>query len=686
MLRVFIYKLLFEIRDVRRLYLFRRPVLLVLLVYCCGILICKKAGLLDRVAANDPSQWAGERGAVTGVVAAQPDPRPTGCVYRLQVESVDLFDQKRVSSSGQILVHVMNSTSPVAHPGDRVRALGRLQKPKAALTPGAFDYQDYLATHGVHAVMYTSARSFENMGAAGSHRLMRWGWLIKQRTVHAYDRHLSGEQATVLAGLAVGNRPRFHPEIKQLFVESGTMHVLVASGSNVAFVIALWFVLARLFRTPRRWALASAVPAVWGYVLVAGADAPIARAGLMGTIGVIAYLSDREDRPYHALGLTALVILLWDPRALFDIGFQMSFGTVFGLIYYLTPAEAFIQRAPWPARWPLRLLAATLTAQIWIAPVTATTFQRFFPVGILSNLIVVPLSALGLTVGIALAAVDFLPLIAAPVVWAARIYLSTLIHLVRFFAERLGTSIWVAPPHPLTTGGFLICCLSVVSLNKSVLARIFFGVGLFGIAIGWMAGRSEKISPREMEITWIDNGKRLTTIVQTPDGSRLLINPGPKGPVDTTERALMPFLTRRGISSLDAVLITDRDQKRVGGVESLVKWVRVSTVATVEAPALWITDGRTTILIADKLTTKVQRALMRQETGPIDIVQSHFPRNWIWLPEFLEKFKPAVVIETYPVSAFRPSVPPWPDIPAVAPQNRGWYRWNKSIESLKLDD
>lgn len=664
------------LESLSSVYFFRRPILIALGITCVVILAAKKAGWLDRLPSNDPANWAGERVIVTGVVNSQPDPRPTGCVYLITTETLELFSRERFSTNGQLLVQIMRSTSAIASPGDRVRVLGRLQLPKGALTPGAFDYQEYLAVHGVRAVIYASTRSFENLGNAGVYNLMRLGWFVKRRAVEIYERRLAGERATVLAGLAVGSRPRFHPETKRVFVESGTMHVLVASGSNVAFVIALWFFLARLTRVPRRWALASSLPAVWGYVLVAGADAPIARAGLMGTVGVIAYLLGREDRPYHALGLTAFVILLTDPRSLFDVGFQMSFGTVFGLIHYLRPAEEVIQRMPLWARWPLRLLAATLAAQIWVAPVTATTFQRFFPIGIISNLIVVPMSALGLTAGIAVGVVEYIPLARTPVLWIARTYLSALIGVVRFFADKVGVSVWVAPPHPLSLAGYVVCCLTVIGLRRSWFCRGAFVAGILLMLGGWSLNRPQRGTQRQMRIDWIDTGKRLATLIQTPSGERVLLNPGPREPVDTAERTLMPFFTRNGIRSLDAILITDRDPKRTASARSLETWLNVGTVTYTGAAALWLRDGDVAILIADRLTTKLQRELLRQNIGPIDVLQSHFPRNWIWLPEFVEKFRPRLAVETFPVSDSRPSAPPWPDVNVIAPQKLGWYQYS----------
>ncbi len=660
-----------EIWDWRQLYFFRRPVLWILVAFCTGIFIAKRIGVWDRVDEHDPSHWNGQRCAVTGIVTAQPDARPNGCVYLINAETVETFENhERRCLQGSLLLQILKSTAPIASPGDRVRAVGRLQFPKAALTPGAFDYADYLADKGIRTVIYTSSKSVEVLGDAGHNTLQRIAWGLKQKSVRIFETYLNSDQSTVLSGLVVGNRPRFNPEIKRIFIESGTMHVLVASGSNVAFVMALCLIFFRLLGIPLKIAVTLTLPCIWIYVLLAGADAPIARAGLMGTIGVFSFLLVRNDQPYNALGLTALIILTFDPHALFDIGFQMSFVTVFGLIYFLTPLEPAMQNIPLWLRWPLRLLATTLTAQIWLVPITAATFQRFFPVSVVSNIFVVPFSGIGLPIGLALVIGHGI----SAIVTLARIYSSCLIALVKFFADRLGTSLWVSPPSMMTTIGFYVTCLSIVFVRKSAFARTLCTLGILCVGVGIIQRHYKHQKPKGLRVTWIDNGKRLTTLVETADGKNVLINPGSKEPYDSTERTLMPFLTQHGIHHLDAVFITNPNREQTDGIESLTRWVNVSTVIACNAAFLEFSDGKNKILLTETLRLKTQDWLLSRNKR-YELIQSHFPRNWRWREEFLQRLKPNLVVETHSISDFHPSVPPWDDIPLVIPQKLGWYEW-----------
>ncbi len=709
-----------ECRAGRRLYLFRRPLALLLLAYCAGLLVAKKTGFLDRVPPLDPVRWEGRPAAVTGVVLSHPDPRPKGCVYLLRVETVSLFGEagrETHSAAGTVLLHLAKASESLAGPGDRLRARGRLRAPRASKIPGTFDYADYLGNRGIHSLLYTSAASVENLGPSGFYRPTRAGWTLKRTVIGVFNRNLTPPQAAVLAGLVVGSRPRFHPEIKRIFVESGTMHILVASGSNAAFVVGLWFLFARLlFRLKRAWALGTSLPAVWLYVLLVGMEPPILRAGIMASVAILAYLTAREDRAYHALTVAALVTLVSDPRALFDVGFQMSFTTVFGMLYFLPHLDPWMAARRPVIKWALRLAAATLTAQIWLAPLTAAVFKRFFPIGLLSNLVMIPLAAFGLAAGLALAVLDFAH---GTVPWFSRAigaYVQILIDLARFFADHPGKSFWTASPSGIWIAGFYLACFSVVGLKRFWMSRLAFAAAVIMLAAGSWLGKPgrrpetkspETTSPAALTVTWIDVGRRLSVLIQTSDNHNILINPGTSEPFDAAERILMPYLSERRVRALDAVILAGADPKQTSGLDSLHKSLEVKTVVDcrkarrfyswgglklevlpgskslkTDAP-LWITYGKARLLLAHVLPLKTQDELLRRGVRRVDVFQGRFSEKLRWRADFVGGIKPKTLIETGFVSEKRPTRPPWPDRQPIVPQKLGWYELKISRSTAK---
>ena len=371
----------------------------------CGVLVgLKNHGFFHAAATSSLTPFLDERVCITGVINDQPDQRPVGNVLSVQLETMTLLSSTGTTTqslSEQVMVYALGQNASADMPGDRIRACGALHQPASPMVPGAFDYADFLANRQIQGVIYTGGVSLHNWGDSGRFVCQRWGWKIKQFVIRKFEKTLTPEQTAVMAGLVVGLRPRFHPELKEIFLRSGTMHVLVASGSNIAFVILMWFIALRCVRVPSRWALTTSLAPVWLYVLVSGGDAPLMRAAIMGTTMVLSHLLRRWDRPFNALGLAAWIILIANPRSLFDLGFQMSFLTVTGLLLTMPAAEFVCGVLPSLLRWPFRVLAASMTAELWLVPVCIHSLHYLYPCSILSNILVVPTAEFGLPLGVA---------------------------------------------------------------------------------------------------------------------------------------------------------------------------------------------------------------------------------------------------------------------------------------------
>lgn len=657
-----------------------------LALYVPIIFLLKFAGVLNRPHSQDPVWWTHRVGAITGVVVKHPDARLSGCVYTVEVESGEFFDEPRVDTAlqGQLLLHVVRSTSPHASPGDRIRFVGRVQKPASSKIPGTFDYESYLENQGVHAMVYTSSSSVQNLGPSGKHSLARFGWAMKKKILEAFAARLPPEDAAVLAGLSIGVRPRFHPEIKRIFTESGTMHVLVASGSNVAFVVLFFFSIFRfLLRIPKNFSLMLTLLPVFAYVLIVGSDAPILRAGLMAAVGIGTYLMMREDKAYHALAISALLILLFSPSSLFDVGFQMSFATVFGLIHFLSFGPEWAEQPVGWKRWIFRLIGSSLTAQLWLIPVTTNVFHQFYPVGLLANIVMLPLAAAGL------AAALFVTLIPSLV----HHYLAALITVAKFFSDTIGKTIWLPSLTPLTVIGFYVSCVFVRHVRRSWLCRLGTALGLLLIIIGVWTTTPTRSSG--LKVTWVDLGRDVGCVIQTEEGQNILINAGRTLPSDSTQRTLMPFLTSQGIRKLDAIVLTRSQFDRVAGFEPLYRALKVGmAMSLIEGRShsfgdLKITKLRSSksfennaallmeyknnrMVVAEVLSLASQDDLLERGIKRLGVLQARFSPGVRWREEFLKRVRPEQVVDTGPGSTLRPSAPPW-ELACVVPQQLGWY-------------
>jgi ComEC/Rec2-related protein len=589
-------------------------------------------------------------------------------VLSVRLETITVLDSSTPSTGsrkGHIQIYALGVGLAAPFPGDRIRACGNLQLPVKPAVPGVFDYADFLANRRVDAVMYTGGVALRDWGDSGRFTWQRWGWRVHQYVVRRFEKSLTPEQTAVMAGLVVGQRPRFHPELKDIFLRSGTMHVLVASGSNVAFVMLMWFIAMRCLRVPNKWALTSSLAPVWIYVLVSGGDAPLVRAAIMGSTLLLSHLLRRWDRPFNALGLAAWIILIANPRSLFDLGFQMSFLTVAGLLLTMPWVESYCRPLPAPIAWPLRVLSTSVVAQMWLVPVGVHSFHYLYPWSIFSNMLVVPAAGLGLPLGIALVAFDAV----GPIV---RLYAHGLLWLVGFMAAHLGARWWIAPWPPLAVAAYYAVCLSLPKIKTSALARLWSMAGAATFVLSLAMRPSVGNAP--FTATWINTGRALATLVETRN-DRCLFLPLRATADSNIERVVLPYISTERKSPIRAVITDNPDFKKSRLAQELLDVCAVSTVSVCEAPVIWMRAGGQTLLLTSALTTRVQRYILEHIDKPPDVIAAHFPPNWHWDNDFVVKFKPALIVETgSPRGGDNNS--PWPDVPVVVPQKLGLYRWS----------
>ncbi len=181
--------------------------------------------------------------------------------------------------------------------------------------------------------------------------------------------------------------------------------MLAISGQHVAVLAAMIFVVLRLFAVPILFRNPATLGLMWLYIFIAGAPPSALRAGVVATFILAAPLFGRQLSPLHFMTTMLAAVLAWNPLLVYNPGFQLSVAAVFGILLLRKPLKAFLERTLLrPFRKPpeilSNLLAVSLAAQIATAPIIATSFDEVSVIGVLTNLIAVPLSGPILTLGL----------------------------------------------------------------------------------------------------------------------------------------------------------------------------------------------------------------------------------------------------------------------------------------------
>ncbi len=260
-----------------------------------------------------------------------------------------------------------------------------------------FDERTWLRRQGIHVVFRVddwSATRQRRGGLAGAGDRLR-SWL---RGASAPG--LAGERRAVLEGVVLGDDNGLSPELKQAFRRSGLYHLLAVSGANVVLLATGMLGLAWAVGVSRAWAHVAALGAIGAYVLAVGPQPSVIRAAVSGAATSIAWLMARERDPWHVLLLAAVVLLAWNPYALLDAGFQLSFAAVAAIFLAAGPLLRELEGYPVHAKIAAAV-ALSAACSVATAPILWLQFGAVPLLAIPANALVEP--AVGPLLGLAFA-------------------------------------------------------------------------------------------------------------------------------------------------------------------------------------------------------------------------------------------------------------------------------------------
>ncbi|NPV27179.1 MAG: DNA internalization-related competence protein ComEC/Rec2 [Firmicutes bacterium] len=535
---------------------------------------------------------------LTGWVAEEPQRYPDRLVYRLAVEQIITPDGVQpVNELVLLKLYTKRHTVVTYRYGDILRVHGQLQLPKAASNPGEFDYQAYLARQGIFTqVSATEPEQVVRVGSGRGNPLTHLALSIKVRVVEQLERELPGNQAAILQGIIFGDQEQLPAEEVKAYQATGLFHVFSVSGLHVGFVLLFGLSLANLFRFS--YGISSLLTAglliIYGFLT--GWPACVARAILMGLLALGAKGLNRDNDLLNSLAVAAWLILLWDPLALYDLGFQLSFAATWGLVY-LYPALDY-RLAHWP-RWRT-LFLVPLAAQLATLPLVAYYFNQVSLISLVANVVVVGLIGAVVLLGLGIIPLTFVwPAVAGYLTSATGglIWITNLI--IHGLARLPGSTLTVATPHLVLVFayyGLLMAIVSehfqpVVGLFKTLSPRQRTGVIVGTIAVTLVVALVWANWPRPLRMVFLDVGQGDCIFIETPGGKQLLVDGGGRpaaagGTFDVGERVVLPFLRRQGINHLDAVINTHAHDDHLQGLIPIIDEIRVTVVAVAAYPSL----------------------------------------------------------------------------------------------------
>ena len=267
--------------------------------------------------------------------------------------------------------------------GERISLRCKLEKPEPF---DGFRFDRYLASKGVYATCFTRALPVVVKPAHSS--VMHTLFQIRLAAIKHIDRTFGEPHASLLAGLLLGEN-RFTDVWQERFLRTGTTHIVAASGYNVSVAVMLAMGFFASLGLRRQKAFGFLLGAVCAYVVLAGAQAAVVRAGVMGILVLLARFLGRSSPMFGVILLTPSVMLLVNPLLLFDVGFQLSMVSTVALIYIVPSLE---RKFNWlPKTLEIRSsVTATLASTMAALPILLFTFRGFSFISVFANILVLP--------------------------------------------------------------------------------------------------------------------------------------------------------------------------------------------------------------------------------------------------------------------------------------------------------
>ena len=208
---------------------------------------------------------------------------------------------------------------------------------------------------------------------------------------------LSDDQYAVVAAMALGDKSALTHDLKDTYSKTGASHILALSGLHLGIIYALLSMLV----VGRRWQMITQVIiilSIWAFVFLVGMSPSVTRSAIMLTVYALLAIGHRRKMSVNTLAFTAIIMLLVTPKALFDVGFQMSFMAVFSILLFVPlfyrPFSAEYLMTHRIISWLWGMVAVSVAAQISVAPLIAYYFGRFSCYFLLTNFIVIPAGTL----------------------------------------------------------------------------------------------------------------------------------------------------------------------------------------------------------------------------------------------------------------------------------------------------
>ncbi|MBA3673395.1 MAG: ComEC/Rec2 family competence protein [Chitinophagaceae bacterium] len=407
-----------------------------------------------------------------------------------------LYDTTVQNTSGKIIIYFEkdSANTTALKYGDKILISKKVQQIKNSGNPGAFDYQRYLTFRQIFHNVFLKKSDWVLLDEKNINSFKQFLFTGRQNVLNILEKTMKGDddQLAIAKALLIGYTQDLDKDLVQAYSNTGVVHIIAISGMHLGliYIMLIWiFSKIPFIKRSKIIKVALILCCLWLFALLTGGAASILRAAVMFSCIVIGQNFSRTASIYNALAASAFILLCYNPYFLWDVGFQLSYLAVLGIVIFQKPVYHLLYiKNNWLNKiW--QLVTVTLAAQILTFPVCLYYFHQFPTLFLFTNILLVPLSSLILFVEIFLVAFSWIPFVGIYVgelTW----WLIWLMNKIILWFNSLPFSVWDAISISVLSTfllyGFVVC-IGYWLLNKNKLAFKFslFALLYFTVFTGY---------------------------------------------------------------------------------------------------------------------------------------------------------------------------------------------------------
>ncbi len=471
-------------------------------------------------------------------------------------------------------VRIMTDAGEDFYTGDTVRATGNVDIPEKPTNPGAFDDYMYMKREGLKFRLYADEIEKTDEPIMG---FMYAASRLRKALNDSIDRIYDDNEASLIKAVVTGDKSYISDDTRALYTDGGAIHVLCISGLHVGIVAAIIiFIIGKIFPKDKETCVMLASCILLAYMFFIGMTPSVVRSVIMAVIAMAAVPLGRKNDGLNSMFIAALVILIMNPLTLFNAGFLLSFATVSGIIISLG-----YRRFDGKGKYIKDIASTSLFATLFALPITAYYFYSVSIAGIITNLVVLPLTPVVVVSGILSSVAGLFNVMLGTFVGLPALAVLKIYEVVLSFAASV-------PFLNSLTGqiDILLCIFYYVALvliitntgkdRRIKLVSAVCVLCMFGLIV------SDRFLFRNAEIAFMDVGQGDCAVITDHNKNVFVIDTGGALYYDeeenTGKRFIYPYLQYKGIDEVDMLFISHPDTDHALGSLSLMDTVKVEEI------------------------------------------------------------------------------------------------------------